>query len=145
MARIEASIVIDRPVEEVFEFATDPEKQPLWQTGVSEAEQISEGPMGVGTTLRGVGHFLGRRIESISEITHYEHNRRIDVKMTSGPMKFEETDTFEPVGDGTRVTFALEGDPGGFFKLAEPVVIRMAQREYEKSLANLKDILEAEA
>jgi uncharacterized protein YndB with AHSA1/START domain len=145
MARIEASVVIDRPVEEVFEFATDPGKMSLWQTGVSEAEQTSEGPMGVGTTMRGVGHFLGRRIESTSEITHYELNKRIDTKMVSGPMKLEESDIFEPVGDGTRVTFVLEGDSGGFFKLAEPLVIRMTQREYEKSLANLKDILEAQA
>jgi uncharacterized protein YndB with AHSA1/START domain len=145
MARIEASIVIDRPVEEVFEFANDPKKQPLWQTGSVESEQISEGPVGVGTTFRGVGHFLGRRIEGTSEITHYEPNRRVDIKMALGPMELEESDIFEPVGDGTRVTFILEGESGGFFKLAEPLVIRMTQREYQKSLENLKDLLEAQA
>jgi len=32
---------------------------------------------------------------------------------------------------------------GGIFKLAEPVVNRMMQRQLESNLANLKDILEA--
>jgi len=33
----------------------------------------------------------------------------------------------------------------GFFRLAEPIVIRIIQRDFETSLANLKDILEAKA
>ncbi len=33
---------------------------------------------------------------------------------------------------------------GGFFKLAEPLAIRMVRRQLETSLNNLKDVLEAE-
>jgi hypothetical protein len=38
-----------------------------------------------------------------------------------------------------------EAEAGGFFKLAEPVVNRMMQRQLEGNIANLKDILEAQA
>jgi hypothetical protein len=37
----------------------------------------------------------------------------------------------------------MEGEPGGFFKLAEPLVQRAIKREMEANFATLKDILEA--
>jgi hypothetical protein len=53
--------------------------------------------------------------------------------------------TLESVEGGTRVTMTGEAEVGGFFKLAEPVVGRMAKRQTEANLANLKDILESQA
>jgi uncharacterized protein YndB with AHSA1/START domain len=145
MARVEASVVVNRPVEEVFAFAINPENDTQWESGILEVEQTSEGSIGVGTTLRGVGHLLGQRIEFTSEVTEYQPDRRVDYAIAAGPMHLEESYTFEPVEGGTRVTLLLEGEPGGFFKLAEPIVVRMYQRQMEGNLANLKDILEARA
>jgi hypothetical protein len=48
-------------------------------------------------------------------------------------------------GEGTQVTFLLAGEPGGFFKLAEPVLMQILQRQWQTNLANLKDVLEAQA
>jgi uncharacterized membrane protein len=92
-----------------------------------------------------VMQFLGRRIEWAAEITEHEPNRRIKDKITAGPMLVEHSITLEPVGDGTRLTLVAEGETGGFFRLAEPIVARMFQRDVEANLANLKDILEAQA
>ena len=50
---------------------------------------------------------------------------------------------FEAVDSGTKVTVITQGEPGGFFKLAEPIVVRMAKRQIETDFANLKDLLEA--
>ncbi len=50
---------------------------------------------------------------------------------------------FEPVDSGTKVTIVGRAEPVGFFKLAEPIVIRMAKRQIETDYANLKDLLEA--
>ncbi len=145
MARIEASVVINRPVEEVFEFVTNPKNDLLWQPGVLESEQTSEGPMGVGTTLRSVSQFMGRRMEGIGEVIGYKANKKITYKEASGPTSGELSLTFEPVEGGTRVTLVGEWEPRGFFRLPDPIVVRMTQRDVEGSLANLKDILEAEA
>ena len=145
MARVEASVVIKRPVGEVFAYVSDETNSPEWESYVLEAEQTSEGPMGLGSTLRGVGQFLGRRMEWTSQITGYEPNRKVDSKIDAGPMQLEESTTFEPVEGGTRVTKVYEGEPGGFFKVAERIVVRMLQRQVEGDLANLKDILEAQA
>jgi hypothetical protein len=51
---------------------------------------------------------------------------------------------FALVEGGTKVTFRGEGDSGGFFKLADPLVSRMAKRQLEADAANLKDLLESQ-
>ncbi len=143
--RIEYSIVIKRPVEEVFAFLNDTKKLPQWNTAMLEARQTSEGSVGEGTTFWIRSQFLGRQFESTSAVTAYQSNRHVVYTTTSGPIPLEARYALEPIDDGTRVTEILEGEPGGFFRLAEPVLRRMAQRQVESSLDNLKDLLEAQA
>ena len=145
MAKMEASVLINRPVEEVFEFLSDVGNWPQWNSTMSEAEQTSEDPVAVGATARGVSEFLGQRIEWTSEVTEYEPNRKVKLRIISGPMLMEQSLTFEPVEGATRLTMAGEGEFGGLFKLAQPVVNRSMKKQSEANLANLKDILEAEA
>jgi uncharacterized protein YndB with AHSA1/START domain len=68
MAKLEISTVINRPVEEVFAFLSNPENWPKWISGSIEAKKTSEGPIGVGTTWRQVLTFLGQRMEAEAEI-----------------------------------------------------------------------------
>ncbi len=145
MARAEASIVIKRPVKEVSDYLEDMANDPEWQSYVLEAEQTSEGPVGLGTTARGVSSFLGRQLEWTSVVIEYEPDvGRSTAHVKWGPIEFDQTVTLEPVEGGTRVSFLMEGEPRGFFRLADPIVVRMIQRDIEGNLARLKDILEAE-
>ena len=145
MATIEISTVINRPVEEVFAFASNYENNSKWISGVIEVKKTSEGPIGVGTTYRTVLTFLGRRVESEAECTEYEPNRRYAMKSTSGPFPVENRTTFERAEGGTWVTFSTVAEPGGFFKLAEPLLVSMVKRQFEADFANLKDRMEAHA
>ena len=147
MARFEGSMVINRPIEEVFAYVTDVSNSaPQWETGILEVEQTSEGPIGAGTTFQGVKRILGRRREWTLEVTEYEPSRKWRHKITSGGRTLvEETLTFEAVERGIRLTVASELKMGGFFRLASPIVVRKMQKEVEGDLANLKNILEAQA
>ncbi len=145
MSTIETTIVINRPIDEVFVFATDLDKFATWQTGLVESTQTSEGPLGAGSTYRWVTQFLGRRIETVGEITEYEPNRKMCFKSTSGPFPFGGCQRFEPTNGGTRLTLIMHLEPGGFFRLAEPLMLRMAERSTMADYQNLKDLLEAEA
>lgn len=145
MVKVETSIVINRPVEEVFEFVDNARNDLQWQSGVLESEQTSEGPVRVGTTFRTVNTFLGKRLESTVEVTEYEPNKKIATKSLSGTIPIEGSYTFESVEGGTKVVLKGEGDVSGVFKLAEPLVVRAAQRQFEGNFATLKDILEAGA
>ena len=145
MLKLDISIVINRPVEEVFAFLSNPENGPKWGSGSKEVKMITQGPIGVGTRYRTVREALGRRIESETEITEFEPNRKIASKSISGPFPMESAVTFERVEGGTRVTGTLFGEPGGFFKLAEPLLVSMLKRQYQADLANLKDLMESHA
>jgi uncharacterized membrane protein len=145
MATLEFSIVVNRPIEEVFAFVSNPENVPKWSSLSREVKITSAGPIGVGTTYRSVVAFLGRRIEGETEITEYQPNRSLAEKSKSGPFPVENRTTFERVDGGTRVNFTAVAEPGGFFKLAEPLLVGMIKRQFEADFANVKDLLESHA
>jgi len=144
MARAEASIVINRPVKEVGDYLDNTANSMEWESGVLESERTSEGPTQVGSTYRGVTTFLGRRLEWTSEVIEFERYRRIKSKAMVASIPLEETQILEPVEGGTKFTFIREGEPRGFFRLADALVVRLMQRDMEGDVARLKDILEAE-
>ena len=141
MIRVEASVEIDRPPDEVFAYATDPGHVQDWQSSALEASV--DGQLQAGATGREVRKFLGRKMESTIRIEEYEPPRRFALQVTSGPVPFHVLQTVEPAGEGSRVHVVMEGEPGGFFKLAEPLVERAVRRELEGNFATLKDILES--
>jgi len=145
MARAQISATIMRPVAEVFAVLSNPENTPKWSSGSLESKKTSAGPMGVGTTTRSVSRFLGRRIESENEITEFEPNKKFASKSKSGPFPMEASMTFEPIEGGTRVNFTIEAEPSGFFKLAEPLIVSIAKRQFQSDLDNAKDLMEANA
>ena len=142
MVRVEGSIRIHRPVEDVYAFAVSPEKVPLWSAVPLQARKTSEGPVGIGTTASFVNTFLGRRMRADFEVTEFEPNSRFCSRTTAAPFPVRNTMTFEPIGAGTRMTQTIEAEPGGFFKVAEPILHLVGERELKKSLVNLKDLLE---
>jgi carbon monoxide dehydrogenase subunit G len=99
--------------------------------------------MQAGATGAIVRKFLGRRMESSVQFDEYEPPRKFALHATSGPVQFRVQQTYEPTDEGARITVVMEGEPGGFFKLAEPLVQRAIRREMETNFATLKDILES--
>jgi uncharacterized membrane protein len=144
MTKIERSIVVDRPSDEVWEFVHETTKDALWQTTLTESEKLTDGPMRVGTQIREVRHFLGVRIELTLEVTEYEPNRKSAIRAVSGPVPLTGSYRLEPLEAGTRFTVSGELDAHGLFKLAEPVFARITRRELEANLGHLKDLLETE-
>jgi len=143
MAKVEVSVVIGKPVEEVFAYVMDVGNWPKWNSYLPKVEQTSEGPAGVGTTFRGSSRFLGRSMEWTSDVTEYEENSKMAQVVTSGSMNMQMAMLFEAVQGGTKFTMAAEGEFGGFFKLAEGMVNRKWRAQMDESLSNLKKMLEA--
>ena len=144
MAKFEINLVVHRPVEEVFAFISNAENLPRWRAATLEVTKISSGAPGVGSTFRGRFTFLGRPFEGKLEIITHEPHRSYATRLTEGPFPLEARYSLEPAEGGTHLILVIEGQPGGFFKLAEPLVVSMAKRSYEADLHNLKEMLEAE-
>ena len=140
--KTEVSVVINSPVAEAFAYVTEVANDEKWQDGVIEARRLSSGPMGVGSQAVFVREFLGRKVETKLEVTGYEPNNMCSIKMASGPLKFEMSQTYEPNGDGTKFSIGAQGEAGGFFKLAEGMVQKQMQSQLGADLQQVKKILE---
>ncbi|HEY6411097.1 MAG TPA: SRPBCC family protein [Ktedonobacteraceae bacterium] len=143
MVKVETSIIIHRPIEEVFAYVSDFRNSPQWQAGIVEVRQTPESPVGRGTRVTFLRTFLGRKIEGTSEMVEYEPPTKHTFKSTSGPLPITVSRIFEPTVEGTKVTIVLEMQPGGVFALAEPLIARSLRRDVEADFGNLKDLLES--
>ena len=142
---IKESVVINQPVSKVFDYVINKDNDHLWQTNVVEAQVTSKEPMGVGSNIRWVQSFLGKRIESNFEVVEFEPNKICRYRSTSGPVKVEGLYTFEIVDGGTKFTYTVLGEEQqqGFFKLEWAITSKIYKRQLSAFLRNLKDLLEA--
>ncbi len=137
------SIIINRPPQEVFEALTDPDKLTLWQSMTESVEVSSNGDVGVGSTMKVLARFLGRKIESNLEVTAWEPPYRFAWKSVK-PYPSEVTNILEPQGEGTLLTNQGQGEMGSFFKLAEGLVARMLEKQIDANHESLKLFLESD-
>ena len=145
MLRIAVNTLINRPVQEVWDFFIDLTNSPHWTASGSELRQTSSGPPGVGMTIESVRPIFGREIKSQTiEILQYEPGRFISMTtavplLGRAAMRF----TFESVGGGTRLS--REGDLGlgRAERLLGPILTDVLRKGWRTEMANLKRLIGA--
>jgi hypothetical protein len=145
MAQLQQSLEVTRPLEEVLAVVANPGNDARWGSNLLEVTQVLPGPLGVEARFCYKARFAGRQFELVREVTEDEPNRRQAVKTVSGPIRFGGTRTFQAIPGGTRITFSGGGRAGGFFGLAEPLLLRAAQPSLRSDLASLKRLLEGQS
>jgi hypothetical protein len=144
MIPIEGEIVINRPVDEVFDFVADARNEPLYNARMLRAEKLTPGPIGVGTRFRDQIASMGRPAEIAIEIIDYERPRRLTDSIRLSTMDIRGGLTFDPVPGGTRMRWSWELMPRGVFKLMTPLVARLGPRQEQRIWASLKRVMEAQ-
>lgn len=137
----ENSVLINLPVEKVFEFVTDFNNNAAWQTDILMMEMTSEGHFGQGSTYRCVNKFMGKRIETGGLVTEYEPDRRCCIRIASGPVTGTSSLYFVAVDGGTKFTTVGALDLT-YFKLARLLVKRKIKQQLKNDMDKLKDVLE---
>ena len=146
MFTADADVTINRPLEEVFAFASDSSKLSQWQKAVVEARQTSDGPRGVGSTGVNVRKVMGQSIETNWEVTAYKVNEGYTIKSISGgPVAFELAYTFTAVEGGTRVQARFQGEAKGPLKVMEGMLSGGFKQDFEEDHQRLKTLLESGA
>jgi uncharacterized membrane protein len=141
--QLSASQTINRPADEVFAFVSDATNNPRWQQGMRTCTWTSAPPIGIGSTYRQEATFLGRPVVTEFEVVEHQPGRSITIQSTSGPFPIRVERSVTAVDPSTsRVEAAISGNPGGFFRLAGPVVQRLAQRSVTADYQRLKTLLE---
>ena len=142
----ETSVMVNRPVEEVFSFvgAGYIENHARWDSGCVETVQTSDGPIGVGTTGREVRVQGGRRSTYDFKITEFDANRRLAFQTTSGPADFAGAFGFQPEGAGTRVTMSFQLGLRGLMRLMEPMIGGSFRKEMDAAAQAMKGLAEGQ-
>ena len=135
------TILIRKPIVEVFNFVADPEKFHLWQAFVLEAKITSQKPIRKGTTYRYTFQAMGNLFETTGVITEYEPFRHYSYQTTSSPFPIKGGFSFKEVDDLVKVTAFGEADAGEYFPMAQPLIKLLLGRQLKVMLQNLKDIL----
>ena len=143
MIKSEKSTIINRPVEDVWNFISNVENMPKWDRGVLEARLTSEGPPGVGSTVQIRRQMLGRQRIANLRVSEYVPNNILAIQGMRGKMTAQTGFTFKPIEGGTRLTQTSEINLVGWWKLITPILIPMLERDGREDHANLKRILEA--
>jgi uncharacterized protein YndB with AHSA1/START domain len=136
------TVEIARPTAEVFAYLTDPAKLQEWQ-GTTEVEQLTPGPVREGTRFREVHERMGRRIESVTEVTSYDLDRHFAVSIAEGPVPIDGEWDLDPSEIGTRVDFHATGRLKGPLRLLSPLIARAVRRQMSKDHERLKQVLES--
>jgi uncharacterized membrane protein len=142
--RVEESIEINRPLQEVFNYVSEVGNFPEWTAHTLEVRKDTPGIPQQSDRFTVAIKSVGRRFETPYERTSYEANRRYTDRAVGGPIPDQRWEyAFREVPGGTRLTRAVDAEPGGLLRLLEPVQKRLVHRQLRKDLESLKDLLEA--
>jgi uncharacterized protein YndB with AHSA1/START domain len=145
MAQFKTSIVIQRPLEMVFAMVSNYQNSSLWVSGALEHQQITPGPIGVGTVIRTRGRFMGQPIEATRTVSAYEPPMRYAFRSAYQQVPFTTLFVFEAVPNGTQLTATVEGEPTGLYKAAMPLILSLMRQQLEGDLRRLKKLLEEQS
>ena len=139
-ALIENSIEIARTPEDVFDYLSDLGNEVRWNPDCLSMEQLTDGPVGVGTRFRAKWK-QGPVI--FPEVTEYQRPYNWTY-VNGGSIACVLRITLEPTsGGGTRLTSRGLWSATGFARLFFPIFIRTMQRAEVQVVADARRALEA--
>ena len=144
--RFETTVVIDRPIEEVFDFLADGTNDPKFSPRVLEISKTTDGPPGVGTVYASTVKDAGVKTKREIKLTEFERPTRIRWTEVSKNIITATEGGYDlaPEGDGkTRLSFhnALEGH--GLGKLFTPLALRSARKGADDFGKSIKRAVES--
>lgn len=143
MSQISSSIVINRPIEDVFAVLTNVENTDKWFPGNVKEWWTSPPPHGVGSTRRARVKMGLMTTENDAVTTVYEPPHRAGLKGMSKNAPFEAMLTFESVERGTLVDSSIELFMTGAAKLFGGMFTSWYQKSWDQGLVNLKRMMES--
>lgn len=139
---VTASTIVAAPRDVVAAYVTDHHNDPIWIGGITESELEGDPPIAVGSRVRRVASFLGKRIDYVNEVVRLEPGSVLEMRSVKSPFPMAVTYTFEDAPGGTRTGVRVQGDPSALYRLAGPLLARQVKRSIQGDVERLKDLLE---
>jgi polyketide cyclase/dehydrase/lipid transport protein len=136
---VEAEVDISRPPEEVFDYCSDPGREPEWNPMMKTSKKITDGPLGVGS--RYATEFV-KGPPMVMECVGYERPAAWSLVGRSSALQAGGGGRVLPAADGSHLIMRMELEPRGLLRLAAPLLRRRMKPMLERDLANIKSVLE---
>lgn len=137
------SVYIDRPVHQVFAFLADQKNLRSWQSNLIESQQLTPGPVQVGTNFREVRQTGPRQSEVKAVVTEFdETNNRFRIKTISEP-EVNILYVLESEAGGTRIDYQFVMLNRGIMRFFEPLLAGSIKKETDLDFQRLKQLLES--
>lgn len=143
MTEIKGEILIDRSVEDVFDFVADQRNEPRYNPRMVRAAKVTGGPVGKGTVFRSATRSMGRTAEMSIELTGYDRPARLASRTTMRQADMVGTLTFEPAPSGTRMRWSWHVQPKGAVRLMAPLITWVGCRQEQAIWTSMKRYLES--
>jgi carbon monoxide dehydrogenase subunit G len=143
MTVFQTSVRVERPIEEVFPFVSNPLLFPRWNSAVETVELTSGDTGRVGSRYSVQRRLPVGQVENELEIFSREHVSEFGIRTTSGPTPFRYLYRF--ISDGADTVIRLDADVelSGLASLLAPVAASAVRRGVDANLATLKRTLES--
>ena len=148
MGHIRTSFYTKAPVERVFDYITEPDNMPAWNSNLIATKNLSGRPVGAGTSWIQVFKLGVITTELPCRVLEYEPPFRIvSEAMLPRGVRLLLSLELEPQGDGTKVTYIVDYEPPSSLpgKIAARLVESRVRRDTERNVDNLKAILQKSA
>jgi carbon monoxide dehydrogenase subunit G len=145
MYRIEESVPIDRPPEQVWASIADYSFDLQWRRGITEMTPDPPGPPAPGSRIHEVLKLAGRRFTTDSTVGEVDPGVSYSFAGagTSGDIRGRRTVMPKPGGDGSVFTYTIELEPRGTARALGPLLVPLLRSGLQKDLKRLKALLEA--
>lgn len=139
----EASVLVRRPIEEVWAFLTDPLNLPRWSDAWRGSHLTSPGPIRPGTTFQGRRVILGVAIPWNGEVIEWDPPNTFGYSVMVLGARSRMRMRLESTLDGTRVVRVGEREPRPAQQLLSRILGPWLVRHHDARDQRLKQLLEA--
>jgi carbon monoxide dehydrogenase subunit G len=137
-----SDVLVPGTPESVFPWLVETDKVPQWMSGLRRYEQAAPGPLTAGATILQAVDVAGQQFAFELEVTAWRPPSGASLAFAASGFKAVNHYAVAPEGDGTRVTWSIDGDTTSFkAKLIAPVVQAKLQEKLEKDLVRLRELL----
>jgi uncharacterized protein YndB with AHSA1/START domain len=141
--KFKTDVTIERPIEEVFEYVSDPCNFPSWNSAVQSVRRTGPGSPAAAATYLMERDLPGGRAENELTIDAWKHPGEFTIRTTSGPTPFTYRYLFSEQGGGTLIELDAEVELPGVAGALGPIASLALKRGVYSNFAELKRILEA--
>jgi len=143
--KVKHGIRINRSVQDVFAFISDPDNMPKWQSTLhnvkGKQKTKGDGKLQHQARVRDERNVLGKEIDSEYEVVNFQQDKTLELMLVNGPVSFRMRWDLEAVDGGTFLTADGGGDLGNL-GMSDQAANNACQHLLEGDLRTLRTLLE---